>query len=241
MKKFKETNFWKKVKSIKVNKAVYVTVITIMLTLAVIFAVTAAANRAKKPPITNETTESNTETQNGQYTESESPKETESNTEDVAGELPTFALPVSGNLAKGHSVDVQVFSNTMQDYRTHLGVDITTDDGAPVYAAADGVVSQIWYDELMGKSVAIKHSGDCYTIYRNLSDTLAQGIEAGATVTGGQLIGSVGESAMVEIAEEPHLHFEMTVGGLQVDPMEYLDESKLTSKPVDSQESTSGK
>lgn len=238
MKKFKETNFWKKLKSIRVNKAVYVTVITIMLTLAVIFAVTAAANRAKKPNSGIETESTQTETKGNTGTETkkqETVKETEKETtaEDVIGKLPAFELPASGTLGQKHSAEVQVFSNTMQDYRVHLGVDITTNEGAPVYAAADGVVSQIWDDEMMGKSVAVKHSGDCYTIYKNLSDTLAEGIEAGAQVRSGQLIGSVGESAMIEIAEEPHLHFEMTVGGLQVDPMDYLDGAQLTATSVD--------
>ena len=76
----------------------------------------------------------------------------------------------------------------------------------------------------MGQCVAIKHGGECYTIYKNLSAELPEGTVVGATVKAGDVIGTVGESAMVEIAEEPHLHLEMTVNGLQVDPLEYLDE-----------------
>ena len=81
--------------------------------------------------------------------------------------------------------------------------------------------------------MAIEHSGDCYTIYKNLSETVPEGIAEGISVRAGQLIGSVGESAMVEIAEEPHLHFEMTVADLSVDPLEYFDEESLETLKID--------
>ena len=54
------------------------------------------------------------------------------------------------------------------------------------------------------------------------------------SVRSGQLVATVGNSAMVEIAEEPHLHFEMTVGGLSVDPLEYYDDKALEALKLDS-------
>ena len=115
----------------------------------------------------------------------------------------------------------------MQDYRVHLGIDIQTSENAPVYAAADGTVSKIWVDTLMGYCVAVKHSGNCVTVYKNLAATLPEGISEGASVRSGQLIATVGNSAMVEVADEPHLHFEMTVSDLAVDPLKYFDEETL--------------
>ena len=88
-------------------------------------------------------------------------------------------------------------------------------------------IQKIWKDPLMGYSVAIEHSGNAVTVYKNLSETLSDGIFEGATVKAGRQIGTVGESAMIEIADEPHLHLEMTVGGLQVDPLEYFSASDL--------------
>ena len=70
-------------------------------------------------------------------------------------------------------------------------------------------------------------------MYRNLSETPAQGIAAGVNVKAGQLIGNVGNSAMVEIGEEPHLHLEMTVNGAYVDPLDYFDESTVASLNID--------
>jgi murein DD-endopeptidase MepM/ murein hydrolase activator NlpD len=81
---------------------------------------------------------------------------------------------------------------------------------------------------MMGYCMAIKHDGDAYTIYKNLGAELPEGIEVGADVRSGQLIASVGDSAMEEIAQEPHLHFEITVGGLQVDPIEHLGKEAIS-------------
>jgi murein DD-endopeptidase MepM/ murein hydrolase activator NlpD len=122
-----------------------------------------------------------------------------------------------------------VFSPTTGDYRIHLGVDMVTSEDAPVLAAADGVVSRIWDDALMGKCLAISHSGDCYTIYKNLDVTLPDDIVEGANVTAGQQIGTVGDTATLELAEEPHLHMEMTVKGLAVDPREYFSQQALAA------------
>ena len=49
----------------------------------------------------------------------------------------------------------------------------------------------------------------------------------GAAVKAGDVIGTVGETADVEVGEEPHLHVEMTVNGLQVDPTDYLSEDAM--------------
>jgi murein DD-endopeptidase MepM/ murein hydrolase activator NlpD len=52
-------------------------------------------------------------------------------------------------------------------------------------------------------------------------------------VRSGQLIATVGDSAMIEVAQEPHLHFEMTVSDLSVDPLKYFDETILESIKAD--------
>ena len=121
----------------------------------------------------------------------------------------------------------------MQDYRTHSGIDISTGDKAPVYAAADGVIEKISYDPLMGYTVEISHSGNCSTIYSNLSEEMAEGVTEGAEICVGQAIATIGDSAMVEVAEEPHLHFEIRVGGAPVNPLDYLGESALVSLESD--------
>ena len=86
----------------------------------------------------------------------------------------------------------------------------------------------------MGTCLAISHSGGAVSYYKNLSETFAEGIEVGAGVRSGQLLGSVGESAMIESSQEPHLHFEVTVAGLQEDPAKLFDKDVLAELEEDS-------
>ena len=237
---------FEKLKHKNINRASVLTALLLTVAIAIIISVTVISNRSKKnelPAGTDAIT----------VTDTLSPSikpipETEASTDtapvvtqkpsgegasQVENKIPSFILPVSGALSKKHDPTMQVYSTTLNDYRCHLGVDIVTAENAPVYAAADGTVSQVWKDDLMGYSIAVKHSGNCYTIYQNLSETLPDGIKVGTKVRSGQLLASVGDSAMIELAEEPHLHFEMTVDNLSVDPLEYFNDKALESLSMD--------
>lgn len=213
----------------KENRAVYVTAISILLAMIFIVAAVVVTNRNKQtipepttPKITTTTT-----------TTTKKPTITDDPTSDVGSKLPSFSLPVSGKLSGVHDSELQVFSPTMNDYRVHLGIDILANEDTPVCAVADGTVIQIWEDVRMGQCIAVKHNGDAVSIYKNLSVDLPTGIIEGATVRAGQQIASVGSTAMVEVADEPHLHFEMTVGGLSVDPLEYFSSSDVATLQKD--------
>ncbi len=236
--------FIEKLKNTKVNRASVITAVVLVAAVTVIVSVTIASNRTKdktdipedtqKPPVSDTTPEDepkDTEAPEPETSKPQNNKPTVSTP--VEDKLPSFILPVSGVLSKKHDPKIQVYSSTLKDYRVHLGVDIVTDDGASVYSAADGTVAKVWKDDMMGYSVAIKHSGDCYTFYQNLSDTIPESITVGAAIRTGQLIGTVGDSALKEVAEEPHLHFEMTVADLSVDPLEYFSEDALKSLTID--------
>ncbi len=231
--------FVEKMKNPKVNRAAIITSVMLIAAIAVIISVSIANNRSKQndgplPPASTTTKgDVTTLTPPTTTTKPDSTTTTTKKPAPVEDKLPAFALPTNGVLSKKHDPSLQVYSSTMKDYRVHLGIDIVTEEFAPVYAAADGKISKIWEDTLMGYCIAVKHSGDCYTIYKNLSETIPEGISEGVSVRSGQLIGTVGESSMVELAEEPHLHFEMTVADLSVDPLEYFDEDSLKSLNID--------
>ena len=235
-----ETEFSRKMKRLAGNRAVIVTAVTLLVVAGVVIAATVSANRAKKPPVTDPTV----------TTSPADTKPTPSGTEEVT--LPSYnggetqptvadpaepeamlALPVSGLLYKGHDATLQVYSNTMGDYRVHLGVDIATAPEAPVYAAADGRVEKIWEDSMMGTCVAITHQDETVSIYKNLAKDLTDGIAAGATVKQGDEIGRVGDTAVVEMADEPHLHFEVTVKGLSVDPLDFFSKGDVDALSKD--------
>ena len=226
----------------KLNRSTVLTVLAIAIALITIISAVVISNREKEPTITplpdstdntdeSTTTEQPTEEPTEQPTER--PTEKPSGSTQTGNKLPSFVLPVKGTLSNSHDPDLQVFSPTMNDYRVHLGIDLVTKEKATVYAAADGKISKIWVDPMMGYCMALSHSGNCVTVYKNLDAILPEGIKEGISVRAGQMIASVGESAMIEVAAEPHLHFEMTVGDLAVDPLEYFDESALESIKLD--------
>ena len=234
---FKESEFGKRMIKVFSNRGVIITTVLVVMVLTIAITATVATNRANKnnaeqngtlPGDTTQSTQTPPDTDaigSGQETVPvyNDGKETQPVVKDEDG----FALPVSGTLGAKHDASVQVWSPTMEEYRIHLGIDITTEDDAPVYAAANGTVAQIWDDPMMGTCVAISHEGDVVTIYKNLAANLAEGITAGKEIKCGQQIGTVGGTANLEKAEAPHLHFEMTEGGLSVDPLEYFSDKDL--------------
>ncbi|MBE6556502.1 MAG: M23 family metallopeptidase [Ruminococcaceae bacterium] len=236
----RENNFWKKLKSTKVSRSAVMTGSVILAALVIVIAATVATNRAKKNELDaepNSREEITTKQEEIKKPAPSQPEETtkapEKDVSRVENELPSFILPVNGTLSKKHDAETHVYSSTLEEYRVHLGIDLVTQENAPVYAAAGGTVSRIWEDPLMGQCIAVRHSGNSYSIYKNLSATLASGITEGSTVRSGQMLGTVGETALMEIAEEPHLHFEMTVADLAVDPLAYFDENALASLKID--------
>lgn len=153
------------------------------------------------------------------------PPSTEAGTKPEPTPVPAvFKLirPVEGYLTAVHDTETLSFSITMQDYRTHTGIDIQTQQGAAVVAAAAGEISAAYEDPMMGYTIEIDHGDGYVTVYRNLSEIVPEGLAVGSRVSAGQLIGAVGDSALVEQAELPHLHFELTRSGQQIDPLTYL-------------------
>jgi murein DD-endopeptidase MepM/ murein hydrolase activator NlpD len=123
-----------------------------------------------------------------------------------------------------------VFSETLGAWRIHTGIDICTDEGADVYAAAGGEVTKIYSDNLLGLSVEITHSGTVKTVYSNLADDGSITVSVGDRVSKGDKIGTVGDTSISELAEEAHLHFEMLVNDSSVNPLDYItEESKKAS------------
>lgn len=136
--------------------------------------------------------------------------------------IPNFILPVQGELMKGCSLEIPVFSLTMEDYRTHTGIDLYCDPGSDVAAAARGTVKEIWNDPMMGTCISIEHAGGSVTVYKNLCEDIPDGIEAGKPVEAGQIIATAGDTALLELCEDSHLHFELYIDGKAQDPCEYI-------------------
>ena len=142
----------------------------------------------------------------------------------AADELPVFRVPLENAVAvKGCSLSVPVFSATMNDYRVHRGIDFACAPGTPVLAAADGLIASVAKDPMMGWTVTLNHGGGAVTRYAGLSEESANIAKTGDRVLSGQVIGASGETALIESAEENHLHFELAVDGRAEDPADYMD------------------
>lgn len=137
--------------------------------------------------------------------------------EETAGEI---VWPVRGNVTATFSRDTLTYSETMADWRTHEGLDISANMGDLVSATEDGTVTAVYEDDFLGTVVVVTHSGDLATLYGNLMESTA--VAVGDTVTSGQTLGQVGTTALLEAAEPAHLHFEVFSQGEPVDPMNYL-------------------
>jgi len=164
-------------------------------------------------PVSEAQTEPEPETQ-AVFDNSAKPLESETETEEIS-----FSLPLGTSMAKDYSMGIPVFSATMNDYRTHNGVDFTAEKGTGVTAVAKGRVIEVSSDALWGNSVYIDHGQGIVSKISGLAD---EGLIAeGADVYGDTVIGVVGDIP-VESSDECHIHLEMRVDGKIADPMEVM-------------------
>ena len=172
---------------------------------------------------TNEIIENETQETEGNIEQENTTPEVE-NPEPVIVEEPVkpleFVYPVEGEILKSFAMENLVFSETLLEWVVHKGIDIKAPRTTIVKAAEEGTVKSIKNDPRYGLTVIIEHREGYKTIYSNLLTT--EFVTEGETVTKGQSIGTVGNSAAFEIADEPHLHFEMLKDDVTVDPTLYL-------------------
>ncbi|MBQ3145735.1 MAG: peptidoglycan DD-metalloendopeptidase family protein [Clostridia bacterium] len=134
---------------------------------------------------------------------------------------PEFIMPVEGEIVRSFAKDSLIYSETLEEWIVHLGIDIKADRTTVVKAAEAGTITAIKNDPRYGLTVVIEHVNGYKTVYSNLLTT--EFVEEGETVEKGQSIGTVGNSAAFEIVDEPHLHFEILKDEIQIDPNIYLN------------------
>ena len=132
----------------------------------------------------------------------------------------SYVWPVIGEVSMEYSMDALVYNETMGDWRTHDGMDIIARAGEYVRAAAQGTVTDVYEDVLYGTTVVIDHGAGLVSYYANLQAQPV--VKVGDTLLAGDVIGAVGETALCESAQQPHLHFAMSLGDESVDPKEYM-------------------
>ena len=149
------------------------------------------------------------------------PPNNETPAEPVDAYALTFTNPLEeSNIVKNHSTDKLVYDTTLGWFATHHGIDLVSEKSSDVLAAAEGVVSEIYTNDLEGTVIVIKHN-DVYTSkYGSLNSQVE--VKVGDKVKKGQKIGTVSTSAKNEVATGAHLHFELFVDNEDVNPADYL-------------------
>lgn len=142
------------------------------------------------------------------------------NSEPIKVKDPEFSIPVEGEIMRSYAKDSLIYSETLEEWIVHLGIDIKADRTTVVKSSEAGTVTAIKNDPRYGLTIIIEHVNGYKTVYSNLLTT--EFVSEGETVEKGQSIGTVGNSAAFEIVDEPHLHFEILKDDVNVDPNIYL-------------------
>ena len=135
-------------------------------------------------------------------------------------EVIEFVAPVSGKVIEEYSGDDLVYNEALKDWRAHSGVDFDAKIGDEVKASANGVIESV-FDSNMGRCVIIDHQNGFRTMYANLEET--EKVKEGDEVMAGDVIGTVGNTALGDITDLEHVHFEVMKDGNNVNPIEYLN------------------
>ncbi len=122
--------------------------------------------------------------------------------------------PVRGWVTSHYGNRTSPFSGIL---KFHEGMDIAAQTGTPVMAPADGVVVKAGFGTGYGNMVEISHGYGLRTIYAHNSRL---NVKAGQRVKRGEVISYVGDTGS---STGPHLHYEVKVNGLSVNPVKYLN------------------
>ncbi len=130
-----------------------------------------------------------------------------------------FVTPLNNNVTKGFSRDELVKNVTTGDWRIHKGIDIKGSSGDRINAISDGVITEVYYDELWGTVVTIDHNNGFVAKYFGLRKNST--VNPGDEVKTGHKIGILDEIP-IESADGFHLHLELYKDGKVISPSDYL-------------------
>ncbi|MEA2100008.1 MAG: M23 family metallopeptidase [Campylobacterota bacterium] len=124
-----------------------------------------------------------------------------------------FIVPINSKITSDFG-KARVYNNTLNGY--HSGTDFRAKIGTPIKASNDGVVILAKDRFYAGNSIIIDHGQGVYSCYYHLSKF---NVISGDKVYKSQIIGLSGDTGRIT---GPHLHFSMRVGGIQVDPLQFI-------------------
>ena len=128
-----------------------------------------------------------------------------------------YKYPLGEAVVNGYSEEL-VYSNTMGDWRSHAAIDFKGEEGDEIVAINDGLVLDVYKDNMYSYVVVIDHGGKLTAKYCGLKSV---GVKKGSYVNIGKKIGTLG-TIPAESADGAHLHFETEIDGKSVNPLEVM-------------------
>ncbi len=132
-----------------------------------------------------------------------------------------FISPVEyTSLGLGYNDSGLVFNQYLKQWVSHKAIDLIAESGTPVKAMFDGVVLEVLQESTVGCMVKIDHGENVVITYGSLNSC---SLTVGQTVKQGDIIGEVGTTYQDETGYGDHLHLEIVVDGVPVNPTPYID------------------
>ena len=175
-----------------------------------------SSNSTSNASNTNSSTQNSNNSSNNNTNSNSNANKSETKQADIS-----FSKPVEGEIVKEFAQDNLIYSNTLEEWTTHTGIDIKAEKTTVVKSAEAGMVKSIKNDPRYGLTIVIEHQNGFQTVYSNL--LTSEFVVEGENVEKGQSLGTVGNTAAFEIADEPHLHFEILKDSVAVDSSIYLN------------------
>ncbi|MDO5124206.1 MAG: M23 family metallopeptidase [Eubacteriales bacterium] len=130
--------------------------------------------------------------------------------------------PIDGSQISKEYSEEAIYSLTMGDYRSHLGVDFLGDSGQDVCAMGDGVIEKVYEDEMLGNVVVVR-DGNFAVYYCGLSENVF--CVEGNQIARGDVIGTIGV-VPCEAQDLSHVHVEVRVGEKTIDPLAVISSNR---------------
>ncbi len=141
----------------------------------------------------------------------------------TTGPANLFVFPASNRVLLPYS-DALIYSETLDQWCTHNGVDFAAKAGQEIKAPADGTISKIYDDTLWGGVIEIEHGGN---VVSRCCGVKAGNIKEGKTVKAGSVIGTVVDIP-AETMTDSHIHVEVLANDKYVDPLTLIRGETVT-------------
>lgn len=127
-----------------------------------------------------------------------------------------LALPVVGDVLMDYSMDKAIYHTTMEQYRYNPALVVAASEGQTITAAADGTVTDIFYDSQTGNSVSFDLGNGYVLTYGQLTDI---SVKSGQKVSAGDVIGKVAKPTIYYTEEGANIYYKLTKDGVPMDPL----------------------